>query len=204
MCWKCTPIFCRHNSTWLRTLRDTRLNTARVISFIACEIAFLRLLSMRGLPLWDLSFKWIHRKNSGGVRLWEHGGQTLLERRGSIKQPLNMFVVSLALWHVAPSCWNQQSCSSSSNKTTNFSTRSLYTAPSTAHSNNMGTTILVCDTAYHTPISSPWSCTSCKVSNHVKPCFICKEGFIRNGHIFANDVRKILKILTALPWVWRP
>jgi len=59
-CWKCPPSSCWHNSTRLLIFHDMRLNIVALIPFIACEIAYLRSSSVRGLSLYAISFKWLH------------------------------------------------------------------------------------------------------------------------------------------------
>jgi hypothetical protein len=41
------------------------------------------------------------------IKSGEHGGQIFIELRQSPRRSLNMFVVSLAVWQDAPSCWYQ-------------------------------------------------------------------------------------------------
>ena len=72
------------------------------------------------------------KKESEGVKSGERGGQMILEMGRLTKNFLNMFKVSLVVWQVASSSWNQQSSSSISNKATNCCKLSLYTAPSAA------------------------------------------------------------------------
>jgi hypothetical protein len=42
------------------------------------------------------------------------------------------------------------------------------------------------------------------VSIQVKPFFICKESFIQNGHIVANDIKKLITVLMMLPCALQP
>jgi hypothetical protein len=42
------------------------------------------------------------------------------------------------------------------------------------------------------------------VSIQVKPFFICMESFFQNGHIIANEIKKLIRILMALPCALQP
>lgn len=69
-------------------------------------------------PLSDMTEKKFFVVKSG-----EHRGHMFLEMRQSPKTAWSTFTVSLTVCEVAPSCWNQRSCSSSSNKATNCCTK---------------------------------------------------------------------------------
>jgi len=99
-------------------------------------------------------------KKFGMVKSGEHHGHMFSEMRQSPKTSQSTFTVSLTVCEVAPSCWNQRSCSSSSNKATNCWTK---ISPSTVDSKNWVPTILLYDTAHQTTICSVWCSTSHKI-----------------------------------------
>jgi hypothetical protein len=52
---------------------------------------------------------------------------------------------------------------------------------------------------------SPNACVQrVDVSIQVKPCFICEESLIQNGHIIANEIKKLITILMVLPCTLQP
>jgi hypothetical protein len=59
---------------------------------------------VRGLFLYTLSFKKLHRKKSGGERSGDLGGHNPLEMILSPKNLCNISIVERAVWFDAPSC----------------------------------------------------------------------------------------------------
>ncbi len=113
LCWKCRPPITRNASTRRIIFWNTRL---QVFSFMLCICASILVFNSStvvGLLRYTLFFKYAHKKKPGGVKRY-----FLMATCPSIWSDLQKIQLGhpsffLAVWAVAPYCWNQAYRSSS-------------------------------------------------------------------------------------------
>jgi hypothetical protein len=115
-CWKCPQRSAMHAFTLFLMLDATRRRVSAATFEMNSSIFCFNSSNVCGLFLYTFSFKKPQRQKSGGNRSGDREGHKLREIMRPQKNSLNICIVEFAVCAVAPSCWNQQSCSSTSQK----------------------------------------------------------------------------------------
>ncbi len=118
--WKYLPPITWHASNRRIIFWNTCLQVFSCILHMCASISVFNSSTVVGSLRHTLFFKYAHKKKSGGVKLRLLAGHMPFDMIRSSKNSVRTSVVYLAVWAVAPSCWNQAYRSSSSRRAIKF------------------------------------------------------------------------------------
>ncbi len=119
-CWNCPPPIAWHASNRWIIFWNTHWQVFSSMLCICASISVFNSSAVVGLFRYTLFFKYACKKKSGGVKSGLLTGHVPFDMIRSSKNSVRTSIVFLAVWAVAPSCWNQMYRSSSSRSTIKF------------------------------------------------------------------------------------